>query len=292
MANSKTTLTVLIVFLLSLFLELLVVADLNMSCNEGERKALLEFKQGLKDPSGRLSSWVGADCCMWRGVDYSNQTGNVVKVDLGYRGLGGEISDSLLHLKHLIYLDLSFNDFQGIPIPHFLGSFEWLTHLDLSYAAFGGMVPPHLGNLPHLRYLDLNGGKYPMRVSNLNWLLSLSSLKYLDLGKVNLSEASTNWMQAVNMLPSLLELHFSGCVLSGFPHYSNSFVNLTSLLVIDLSYNNFNTTLPSWLFNISTTLRDLYLNVARIKGPIPHVNLQSLGNLVNLDLSYNNIGRE
>ncbi|KAL6350112.1 hypothetical protein AAG906_004050 [Vitis piasezkii] len=245
-------------------------------------------------PSGWLSSWVGADCCKWKGVDCNNQTGHVVKVDLKSGGdfsrLGGEISDSLLDLKHLNYLDLSFNDFQGIPIPNFLGSFERLRYLNLSHAEFGGMIPPHLGNLSQLRYLDLNGG-YPMRVSNLNWLSGLSSLKYLDLGYVNLSKATTNWMQAVNMLPFLLELHLSHCELSHFPQYSNPFVNLTSVSVIDLSNNNFNTTLPGWLFNIST-LMDLYLNDATIKGPIPHVNLLSLHNLVTLDLSSNNIGSE
>ena len=306
MASKKTTLLLLKVFLASLFFELLIVeattnvnsidADLNIKgwgCIEGEKKALLEFKHGLIDPSGRLSSWVGADCCKWRGVDCSNQTENVVKLDLRYFGLGGEISDSLLHLKHLNYLDLSFNYFQGIPIPNFLGSFERLRYLNLSNAEFGGMIPPHLGNLSHLRYLDLNGGGYQMRVSNLNWLSSLPVLKYLDLGTLDLSKVTSNWTQAVNMLPSLLELHLSECELNDFPHYCdlNPFVNLTSLLVLDLSYNDFNTTLPGWLFNI-TTLRDLYLNDATIGGSIPHVNLQSLPNLVTLDLSSNDIGSE
>ena len=277
MANSKTTLILLIAFLLSLLCELLIIeVDLNIKgwdCIEGERIALLEFKHDLKDPFGRLSSWVGADCCKWRGVKCNNQTGNVIKVDLknrdGFSYLGGEITNSLLDLKHLNYLDLSLNDFQGIPIPDFLASFERLKYLDLSYAEFGGMVPPHLRNLSQLSYLDLHGVEYETGVSNLNWLFGLSSLKYLDLGKVNLSKASTDWMQAVNMIPSLLELHLSSCELSGFPHYSNSFVNLTSLLVIDLSYNNLNTTLLGWLFNITT-----------------------LGNLVHLDLTYNNIGSE
>ncbi|KAJ9709826.1 hypothetical protein PVL29_001344 [Vitis rotundifolia] len=308
MASRKITLLLLILFLLSLFFELHVVeatvinsidGGLNEGCIEVERKALLEFKHGLNDPSGWLSSWVGADCCKWTGVDCNNRTGNVVKVDLRNRDfspLGGEISGSLLDLKHLTYLDLSLNDFQGIPIPNFLGSFERLRYLNLSYAAFGGMIPPHLGNLSQLRYLDLHGGDYynfpaPLvRVHNLNWLSGLSSLKYLDLGYVNLSKATTNWMQAVNMLPFLSELHFSGCDLSEFPHFV-PFVNVTSLLVIDLSFNNFNTTLPGWLFNIST-LMDLYLIEARIKGPIPHVSLRSLCNLVTLDLSYNNIGSE
>ena len=223
MASRKNTLLPLIAFLL---FKLLIVeattinstdADLNKGCIEEERKALLEFKHGLKDHSDRLSSWVGVDCCKWRGVDCNNQTGNVIKVDLRNNGdfsrLGGEISDALLDLKHLNYLDLSFNHFQGIPVPDFLGSFERLRYLNLSNAVFGGVIPPHLGNLSRLNYLDLNGDVYYyvplMRVSNLNWLSGLSSLKYLDLGRVNLSEATTTWMQTVNLLPSLLELHLA-----------------------------------------------------------------------------------
>ena len=126
------------------------------------------------------------------------------------------------------------NNFQKISIPSFIGSLEKLTYLNLHGAAFSGMVPPHLGNLSNLRHLDLFAWSHARQscqdswVSNINWLSGLSSLEYLNLGCVNLGKATTDWMQAVNTIPSLVELTLLGCQLSTFPQ-SLPFVNLTSL---------------------------------------------------------------
>ncbi|PQQ18989.1 putative leucine-rich repeat receptor-like protein kinase [Prunus yedoensis var. nudiflora] len=48
--------------------------DHSVGCTDIERKALLKLKQGLTDPSGRHSSWVGEDCCKWSGAGYNNIT--------------------------------------------------------------------------------------------------------------------------------------------------------------------------------------------------------------------------
>ncbi|EXC06144.1 Serine/threonine-protein kinase BRI1-like 2 [Morus notabilis] len=147
------------------------------------------------------------------------------------------------------------------------------------------MIPPSIGNLSKLRYLDLQAISYPRELwaSDLHWLPNLSSLEYLNLGGVNLNKTYEGWLQAINMLPSLLELHLSKCnlgsSLQSLPH-----LNLMSLLVFDLSFNHFNSSsILQWLFNI-TTLFNLNLSWSNLGGPIPKFE--------QLDLSRNNLRGE
>ncbi|KAI7994909.1 Receptor-like protein EIX2 [Camellia lanceoleosa] len=128
----------------------------NVSCIASEREALIEFKGKLKDDANRLSTWVGKDCCLWKGVGCSRKTDHVVKLDLrnpipfdSYKSdfiqhsanfdknrLGGEISPSLLILNHLSYIDLSMNNFSNMQFLEFLGSMKSLRYLDLSWSQF------------------------------------------------------------------------------------------------------------------------------------------------------------
>ncbi|KAF3435222.1 hypothetical protein FNV43_RR22309 [Rhamnella rubrinervis] len=276
------------------------IGDLDVTRIDAERKALVKFKQGLTDPSGRISSWNGEDCCKWGGVTCNNRTGHVVELklrNLAYsdslngdgtvQSLGGKIDPSLIVLQDLNYLDLSMNDFGGAQIPSFIGSLQSLRYLNLSGANFAGTLPPNLGNLSRLSYLDLSNRMVNSNQSSIHWLSGLSSLKYLDLGGWDLTMSAAYWLQTINRLPSLLELHFPYCHLSNLPLTLPS-VNFTSLLVLDLSNNGFNSTLPHWLFNL-TSLIHLDLNSNNLHGAVPD-EIANLASLKKLDMSLNSIG--
>ncbi|KAL6206251.1 hypothetical protein ACLB2K_023499 [Fragaria x ananassa] len=148
----------------------------------------------------------------------------------------------------------------GIHIPNFIGDLTSLRYLNLSYyswsGSFVGEIPPSLGNLSNLNYLDLSTDyDYYSDVysKSLNWLSHLSSLKYLNLRGANLNNTGVSWLHAVNMLPSLLELHLSNCQINGNQvPLSLPTINFTSLLVLDMSHNDINSSFPKWLFNLTS----------------------------------------
>uniref|UniRef100_A0A804KMK1 Leucine-rich repeat-containing N-terminal plant-type domain-containing protein n=1 Tax=Musa acuminata subsp. malaccensis TaxID=214687 RepID=A0A804KMK1_MUSAM len=54
------------------------------SCIESERRALLAIRSDMYDSGKRFSSWIGEDCCSWRGVACDDNTSHVIKLDLHY----------------------------------------------------------------------------------------------------------------------------------------------------------------------------------------------------------------
>ncbi|KAJ6836741.1 putative leucine-rich repeat receptor-like protein kinase [Iris pallida] len=267
-------------------------------CIESERNALVDFKGGLRDHAGRLSSWTGSDCCNWQGVACSNRTGHVVRLDLrnphpfsvtddqpyNEWSMGGELRPSLLGLKKLRHLDLSMNNFGGRPIPEFIGSIRNLRYLNLSRAGLGGLVPRQIGNLSSLQYLDLYNDLDPsfsdqvreFSIDDSLWISGLSSLRHLDMKNVKFGDTS-NPVQSLNMLPNIVEVRLSRCDIQSIP-LSLPHVNFTRLSTLDLSGNWIDTpTIPSWLFNVSSLLHlDLSSNWFRGSIPAEVGNLSSL----------------
>ncbi|THG08816.1 hypothetical protein TEA_024267 [Camellia sinensis var. sinensis] len=267
-------------------------------CRKDEKRALLNFKKDLEDPTNGLSSWKvrGDDCCTWQGVVCHNFTGHVIELKLGSSyadmfglslslSLSGKINPCLQKLKHLRYLDLSGNDFKGIPFPPVIASMTQLQYVDLSNAGFMGTIPHRLGNMSRLRSLNLKTDTYGMMdVDNLQWLAGLSHLEHLDLSGVILAKAP-NWLQVLNNLPFLVELRFRRCELDHFPLLLSP-INFTSLAVLDLSGNNFGSLIPGWIFFSLRSLVSLDLSFCNFIGQMPEGSW-NLTSLKTLDVSYN-----
>ncbi|MFS7959869.1 putative non-specific serine/threonine protein kinase [Helianthus anomalus] len=300
------------------------------SCHERERLALLQFKDSVKDDFKMLSSWVGSDCCSWKGVICDAATRSVVSLHLrgnyydgDYFLEGDKVNEYLAELRNLKHLDLSLNNFQGSLIPKFIGSFKQLSYLNLSHAGFSGIIPHHFGNLSNLKVLDFgsssNDEPWLITSNDMAWVAGLSSLEHLDLSGVNLSQAK-NVDTVFYMIPSSTYLSLRECGLTNvdlglhlnsskilpntehldlsfnsfegqLPHF---FQNLTSLTFLDLS--NYNLSL-AWnsvnLLNMIPSLSELHLSGCGLhNGPFSptYLNSSAHSNIQYLDLNGNSIG--
>ncbi|CAA2980194.1 receptor 12 [Olea europaea subsp. europaea] len=301
---------ILLVFVLSLFMKpTSVLSAYEVGCIERERQALLKFKQGLIYDSDILSSWGSGEekkeCCKWEHVECSNKTGHVIRLDMFSILRGGKISPVLAELRHLNYLDFSYNDLR-------VDNLEWLSHLSLL---------KHLG----LSGVNLNQTNWVQPISKLSFLEELylsgcqlgntlpafdifansspSSLSVLDLSKNDLASFSMN-----HSFLNLKELRLNDNQLNEF--HPQSLEQPSSLEYLDLSNNKLGGSLPdlraySSLQQLALSnnqfkrlaegiwqlskLKKLDLSSNSLEGTITEEHLSSLANLDYLDLSYNSL---
>ncbi|KAD2804578.1 hypothetical protein E3N88_37955 [Mikania micrantha] len=231
------------------------------SCFEQEQQALLKFKHSIKDDHGVLSSWdLGNDCCTWEGVGCDDATGTVVSLHLRNTG------------RELYYFDDQEHAIASAYEEYFLVGDEVL---DLSSSS------------------DYS--------NDISWIFGLSKLEHLDLSGVDLSR--TQHLDSLRYkIHSLLKLSLSGCELSvaNFgSHHFNSSREIASIKHLDLSKNSFKGQLPNLFLNMtSLTLLDLSWNEVttmwsfkNLLGMIPSVSelRLSLCNIQNINLSPTNL---
>nr|POF05582.1 leucine-rich repeat receptor-like protein kinase pxl1 [Quercus suber] len=297
---------------------------------ESEREALVSFKEGVIDIPGKLSSWVGEDCCQWKGVE-CDDSGHVTKLNLSnpagrHRHFDYYERYQYYPTKAVVAISKNRNRpcaptavcsdicSTGVPYSRGRGCRSLLGDVNSSFsrdvnASLSGEITRYLRNLSSLTHLDLEGN-YNLSTKNFDWVSSLSSLQYLYMGGVKINPTKADWLQAINMLPSLLELiefifiNQVGKILASFGrlerlkylylganHFSGSIPasigNLSSLKELDLSYNKMNGTIPESFGQLSKLVK-LYLLENSWECVITEAQLMNLTRLEEFVLTTNN----
>ncbi|XP_023762866.1 receptor-like protein 19 [Lactuca sativa] len=229
-------------------------------------------------------------------------------LNLSHIGFQGIIPPHIGNLSHLKVLDLNSNGELMADDMSWTFGLSSLEHLDLSYLDASGvdmgryMIIPSLKEL-HLSSCGLSNANFVpfinsttilRNIKHLDLSLNLfkgplpgffqnmTSLSFLDLTDFDLSLA-WNFPNLLSMIPSLSELHLSGCGLDkahlSSPHLN--FSTLSNIQHLDLSRNSIEGVIPSVLTNMSS-LRVLDLSLNSLNSSVP-----IMPNLLELDLSNN-----
>ncbi|KAF9597497.1 hypothetical protein IFM89_019024 [Coptis chinensis] len=276
---------------------------------EADYQALKALKHDLVDTKGVLRSWndSGFGACSGNWIGIKCAQGQVIVIQLPWRGLGGRISEKIGQFSALRKFSLHDNVIGGM-IPSSLGFLPNLRGVQLFNNRFSGAIPPSLGSCPLLQSLDLSNnmltGAIPSSIANSSVLsrLNLSfnsltgsipvslthlpSLTFLALQYNNISGVVPNtWGGRLYQLQSLTLDH--NFITGSIPV---SLSKLGKLEELTMSRNLLNGTVPNDLGNLSK-LRILDLSNNDINGSFP-VSLCSLSSLVRLDLEGNHIGNQ
>ncbi|KAL5990309.1 hypothetical protein ACLOJK_011207 [Asimina triloba] len=158
-------------------------------------------------------------------------------LDLSSNSLTGGIPGELGRLSLLITMNLSNNRLSGF-VPQELGNLSNLEILDLSTNSLNGRIPEQIGECSKMRNLKLGGNELNGSIpSEIGYLLNLQDM--LDLSR---NELSGEIPPQLGKLQKLENLNVSHNLLSG--SISDSFEQMFSLSLIDLSNNNLEGLLP------------------------------------------------
>ncbi|CAI9091792.1 OLC1v1026907C1 [Oldenlandia corymbosa var. corymbosa] len=250
---------------------------------EADYQALQAFKRELVDPKGFLRSWndsgVGACAGAWAGIKCAK--GQVIVIQLPWKGLGGRLTEKIGQLQALRKLSLHDNVIGG-QIPPSLGFLPNLRGLQLFNNRFSGSIPLTFGLCPLLQTLDFSNnsltGTIPASLANSTRLFRLDLSHNSVSGSIPTSLAQSQSLVYV----SLHHNNLSGQIPDSWGGPVKAIYQLQSLL---LDHNSFSGTIPASFSNLRE-LREISLSHNNIAGVIPN-EIGKLSRLTTLDFSFN-----
>ncbi|XP_057983342.1 probably inactive leucine-rich repeat receptor-like protein kinase IMK2 [Malania oleifera] len=252
---------------------------------QSDYQALQAIKYELIDFKGVLRSWndSGYGACSGRWVGIKCAQGQVIAIQLPWKGLGGRISEKISQLQALRKISLHDNVLAGA-IPWSLGFLHNLRGVYLFNNQLSGSIPPSVASCPLLQTLDVS--------NNLLSGVLLSTLaNSTRIYRLNLSFNSFSGSIPVSFTqsPSLIFLalqhnNLSGSIPDTWGGTGKEFHRLQSLT---LDHNRFSGMIPGSLSKLGE-LEEISLSDNQLKGTIP-IELGELSRLQTLDLSNNAI---
>ncbi|AES81435.2 putative leucine-rich repeat-containing, plant-type, leucine-rich repeat domain, L [Medicago truncatula] len=277
-------------YCLSPLLEHVTPVAISQKCNPQDKKALLQIKKELNNPTS-LSSWnPRKNCCDWVFIHCDVTTSRVIWLaiqfsspdqfttpfpnpefighispsvgDLSYverlefnqlPNVTGQIPSTISKLKNLKYLTISGTSVSG-PIPSFLGQFKNLELLDLYSNKLTGSIPSSLSQLTNLKQLFLHenklSGHIPASLGQLN-LERLALSKNRLVGDASVLFGSNKRTEYIDLSRNLFSFDFSKVD-----------VPKKSSFLLDINHNNIYGKIPvGWtkvkelqMFNVSYNL--------------------------------------
>ncbi|MFQ6647235.1 hypothetical protein Gotur_019818, partial [Gossypium turneri] len=246
-------------------------------------QALQAVKQELIDPKGFLRSWndTGYGACSGRWLGIKCAKGQVIVIQLPWKGLSGRISDKIGQLQALRKLSLHDNFITG-SIPSTLGILPDLRGVQLFNNKLTGSVPASLGSCPSLQTLDLSNnlltGTIPESLVNSSKLIRLNLSFNSISGSIPVSFTRSN---------SLTFLALQHNNLSGSIPDSWGSTGENKLQYFTLDHNHLSGTIPVSLSKLSE-LQEVSFSHNLITGSIPN-DIGKVTMVRKLDFSYNAI---
>ncbi|OMO87299.1 hypothetical protein COLO4_20701 [Corchorus olitorius] len=182
---------------------------------------------------------------------------------LWYNHLGGQIPESLGHLKNLKSLDLADNPITG-SIPVSIGNLSCLKKLQIGSNKLGGTIPESLGQLKELIHLSLEGNWNGV-ISETHFL-HLQNLKILGLFSWNKSlefDIGQDWIPPFSL--EVIDIRY--CQIGpNFPQWLKTQTELQCLLVQEVAISD---TMPDWFWERTPQLQFLVLYSNGLRGRLP-----------------------
>ncbi|KAG5629715.1 hypothetical protein H5410_001432 [Solanum commersonii] len=288
----------------------------NMACHPDDLKGLNDFKAGIhSDTSGRLSKWIGQDCCNWPGISCNSTTNRVVEIYLPGHYVSGEdespnfvsstmsgsISLSISLLTSLQVID--FNKLVGLTgqIPESIGVLKNLRELNLQTNQISSTIPESVFTLTSLTTLNLENnhltGEISENIGNLQALQKLFLSNNSFTGKIPVSITKLHSISTIHLeinqlvvipdsigyLTSLSSLSISNNQLTG--PIPSCLGNIKQLQILKVNNNNFSVEmLPTSICGL-TELSVLFVSQNKIHGPLPGC-LSSFKYLLDVDIPF------